>query len=115
MDANQLKSLAAALLPLIKEGIDVAAPAAAPVANVVIDGVEALVMDANGTATPANAVAAPTDAASRLTALEQHVAALVIAQNGAAAAQHSGALNLVRANAAAASLVKAATATAASS
>lgn len=50
----------------------------AAVAPPVIDAVDSFVMSLLGVAPPANATAAPTDAESRLTAVEKHVAALTV-------------------------------------
>jgi hypothetical protein len=58
-------------------------PLVATVADPVIDAVDSYVMSLMGTTAPANAVAAPSDPDSRLTALEKHVAALTVASGHA--------------------------------
>jgi hypothetical protein len=83
-----LEALGAKLAPMVdaavKDAVAVAGgPLVASVADPVIDAVDAYVMALMGTAPPANAVAAPTDADSRMTALEKHVAALTVASGHA--------------------------------
>jgi len=84
-----LKGLASELAPMIEKAAkDAVAAAGGPVVSVVadpvIDAIDAYVMSLLGTVAPANAVAAPTDVASRLTSIEKHVAALTVATVGGA-------------------------------
>lgn len=91
------KQLASELTPMLadlaKTAVAVEAaklgPAAALVTAAVppvIDAVDAYILKLLGNTMPANATVAPTDAESRLTALETHVAALTVATgNGTSA------------------------------
>lgn len=89
-----LAMLKAELLPVIRDAAQVAVAAAAGSGNpivavaapVVLDTVDTIVNALSGRAAPAGATDAPTDVESRLTALENHVAALTIATGHATSA-----------------------------
>lgn len=68
----------------VKAAVAQASPVGAVIADPIIDAVDSLVMGLLGTAAPANAVQAPTDVPSRISALENHVAALTVATVGGA-------------------------------
>src|SRR5271156_3221565 len=85
---EMLEALGEQIAPLgdaaVKDAVQAAGgPLVASVADPVIDAVDAYVLQLMGSVVPANAVAAPTDDASRLTALEKHVAALTVASGHA--------------------------------
>jgi len=68
----------------VKAAVSAVAPSVAPIANLVIDGVDSYVLALLGESAPASAVAAPTDPASQIKQLQQHVAALTVATVGKA-------------------------------
>lgn len=78
-----LKKLAADLLPTVdaavKAAVGIASPVAGVVAAPVIDAVDSWVMKLLGVNPPTIAVPASDEVSDRVTALEQHVAALTVA------------------------------------
>src|SRR5271155_4472935 len=86
--AALMKELGVEIGPMIEAAVKDAVTAASPVAGAfaapIIDGIDALIMAHLGAAAPANAVAAPSDAASQIAQLQQHVAALTVATVGGA-------------------------------
>lgn len=78
-----LKKLAADILPMIdsavKTAVGIASPVVGLVASPVIDAVDSYIMRLVGVTPPANAESASTATDDRVTALEQHVAALTVA------------------------------------
>jgi|SRR6516165_6674353 hypothetical protein len=101
LDPNEVAKLKAELLadlktvlhdevvPLVaglaKEAVGAAAPAAALVADPVIDIVDSYVLNMLGQAPPDNAKPAPSDTQSQINQIAQHVAALTVATGKAGA------------------------------
>lgn len=95
---DQIKAAVSAALQAALPIAIAAAVAAAPgplklVVAPVLDEVDTLLLKVLNAPAPANAVAAPTDPASQIAQLQQHVAALILTTNNA----HVGALNTVKA------------------
>jgi hypothetical protein len=84
---NLLAMVMADLGPTIdvaaKAAVSAASPAAAVIVDPVIDAVDAWINKLLGVSVPATAKKASTETADRLTALEQHVAALTVSTGAA--------------------------------